>query len=140
MTAEFKGLSGADIIIRVAPFKDAMALKNTIGAELARNGINLPDLDFGENGSDVKDVLPAILNAVLTLDSSPKVNEAIFSCLARCTYNGEKISEDTFEEVEARGDYYEVVVSCLKENLAPFFAGQLSKLSAKGLTIDSILK
>lgn len=146
--SEFTSTSGAKVHVRVAPFKDSMALKNAITKELSTKGIDLSTLTFkDENGKDkkigdidTKELLSPIVNSVLALDSSDEVYRAVFKCLERCTYNGEKITENTFEDVEARGDYYEILLSCLKENIFPFFGGLRSKFKDSGLTIENLLK
>lgn len=135
--AEFESATGADVNIRIAPFADAMALKSAITRELSKTGIDLEGISAE---SDVLEFVDPVVKAVLALDSSPDVYAALFSCLKRCTYNGEKITEQTFEKAEARKDYYEIVFACIKENLLPFFEGLLSKLSERGLTLDKILK
>lgn len=131
------GDSGAEIVINVAPFDDAMQLKAAIGKQLSGHDIDLSKLT---GQSDVKDVFPLVIKAVLSLDSSEDVQEAIFKCLLRCKYNGEKITKHTFENEDARADYYTIVVECLKVNLRPFFKSHLSKLEASGLTLEKILK
>lgn len=107
--------NGAAVVINVAPFRDAMALKNIIGKELVATGGRI----------DLRSDVTAVM---LTIDSSEAVYKALFVCLSRCTYNSQKIIEATFESEAAREDYYEVVVECLKANLSPFLKGLLSKL------------
>jgi hypothetical protein len=117
---QFTTQSGRTAIIHMAGFKEAMALKNAVGRELTAVDIDIDSLaDF-----DVKAFLPAILK----IDTSPAVYDAIMPCLNRCLYNGAKITEVTFEDAEARGDYYELVIACAKENLSPFFKNLVSRL------------
>ncbi len=113
--------SGAKVVIGMAPFKAAMALKNAIARELAVTGVQIESVDDFTVGS--------FLPAILTVDSSPAVYAALFDCLARCSYNGDKITENTFENATARADYYDIVLACAKENLSPFFKNLASKLS-----------
>ncbi len=121
--SEFTASSGAKVVIGMAPFADAMALKNCIARELAGTNFNI-DLaklkDF-----DVSLFAPAIL----TIDSSDAVYAALFKCLARCSYNGDKITEKTFEAEGARGDYYDIALASIKENLSPFFKNLASKFA-----------
>lgn len=121
--AEFKTQGGVDVKINPAPFGEAIALKNAISKEIS---LSKMDLDLASlSTGDINGLLPLFFQ----LDSSPAVNLALGQCLGRCTYNSEKITDKTFEAVSAREDYYEVVLACLKENIAPFFKGLLSKLN-----------
>lgn len=52
--------------------------------------------------------------------SSKKIEERISECMKRATYNGLKITEDTFEPVAARDDYLTVCFEVAKENVLPF--------------------
>lgn len=110
--------SGAALVVNSAPFKDAMALKNAIARELSTSGMAL----------DLKADISALSSVVLAVDSSDAVYKALLPCLIRCTYNGLKITEATFEDDKAREDYYEIIIECLKVNLSPFFKGLASRL------------
>lgn len=111
--------SGAKVVINVADFEDTIALKNSIVREASKNVA----LDAISLSSDIARL--AVLAA--TVDSSPEVYAAIWPCLSRCTYNGEKITKKTFEPVEARKDYYDILIECVKVNVSPFFESVLSK-------------
>ena len=106
--------SGAVVVINAAGWKEAKQLKKAIEREMAITGsISLP--------------------TVLLVDSSDAVDAALAPCLARCLYNGEKIIEKTFDSTSARADYYDSVIACVKENLAPLAESLLSKLSEYGI-------
>ncbi len=125
--------SGAIAKIDAAPWDDAIALKAAIARELS--GADLSALKFDPNAEvDVGQ----FAKLALLVDSSKPVMDAIFKCLARCTYDGQRITKETFERVEARKDFYDVAFACLQENIGPFFENLLSKLrplmeKAKGL-------
>ena len=136
--------TGASVIINPADFKSAMALKGSIAGELAAGNLKLDGLTKGD--LDVQNlmnldmsVIEPLLQTLFSIDSSEKVNDAIFACLTKCLYNGEKITEATFDNVEAREDYYLIVFECLKVNLTPFFKGLVSKLNLplKAINQDS---
>ena len=111
---EFVAPSGANVTINVASWKDAKVLKKAIEREVAINGgLSLP--------------------TILMVDSSDAVDAAIWPCLIRCLYNGEKITENTFDKAEARKDYYDIVVACVKENLSPLAESLLLKLQEYGI-------
>lgn len=114
----------AKVVVNVAPWQDAMALKNAVISELSRTELAL---DFDAKALKDMDV-GGLVKAAMTLDSAPSVYKALLSCLVRCTYNGEKITEATFEDEAARFDYYEVVFACMKANISPFFQSLLLQL------------
>lgn len=101
--------SGAELRITPAPFKDARALVKAISDEGLM--IKLKSKDEVEN---------AIKDAFCVAVSSDKIQAALEKCLERCLYNGKKITEDLFEPVEARADYYRVCFEVAKENVLPF--------------------
>lgn len=109
---EFTGKSGAKIQIAAGAFKDAITLKNAIEKEMINSGKG----SMGE--------------AFMLIDSSETVYRATFSCLERCLYNNEKITEATFEKEENRYDYMAVVKACQEVNLKFFFQDLSSNLAA----------
>ncbi|TDE17716.1 phage tail assembly chaperone [Dyadobacter psychrotolerans] len=117
--------SGAKVVMDIASFEDAMALKNAVEREIkeAKLSINLAgvsstsDLDIGE-----------FLTMAMAVDSSAEVNRCLMKCLMRCTYNGEKITANTFEPRECRQDYMPIMMQCMKDNLTDFFKPLVSKL------------
>lgn len=126
---EFTATSGAKVKINVADFEDAQNLKFAIQKALKAEGFEMKDMG---------DILSAdmwpIAKLAMAVDCSKEVNEALWPCLVRCSRNGEKITKQTFEPVDARQDYYEIVVSCIKENVGPLFVGVsavLKKLFSK---------
>ena len=123
---EFTTENGAAIKINVADFMTSMKLKKAVVEAVKESGTDIANIDLDNLKAGAID---SILQVILSCDSSEKVNEAIFKCLARCTYNSEKITKDTFEPLEARENYYEIVIACLKENLSPFFNPLLLKLN-----------
>lgn len=126
---EFIANSGAKVKINVAPFGAAMKLKSAIQKKYAETGIEIAG-DFKELKLSELDLsIDKIAQLAMALDSSEEIYRALFDCLIRCTYNGEKITESTFEPVEAREDYYQIVIECLKVNFTPFLKGLASRLS-----------
>jgi len=128
---EFLAPSGKKVVINAAPFRDVMALKQAIASEIANSKFKI-DLDFSGQAASFKDMdfdVAEIVKLLALVDSSDAVYGKMLSCLVRCTHNGEKITENTFEPEDFRQDYYEIVLACLKVNLGPFFKGLLSKFA-----------
>ena len=136
---EFTTESNTEVVINMANFIDASRLRVAVLGAIKESGVEISKVDIEKLLSGVKEAMGAavksgaldsLLDMVISLDCSDKVNNEIFNCLKRSTYNSEKITRDTFNEPEARGDYYHIVIMCLKVNLAPFFKTLFSKLSA----------
>lgn len=121
----FTAKSGAEIVINAAPWQDAKRLKAAIENEAAKSQV--PTNFSAEN-------LSAVFGTALKIDSSPEVDAALWPCLIRCTRGGKKIVESTFDDVEARSDYYEIIMACVKENFLPFVGDLYFLLAALGMS------
>jgi hypothetical protein len=113
--------SGAILEINLAPFSDANALNKAVAKELLKlkldKEMELSDPNF------IKDL-------VCVAVSSEEIMTAVWVCFKRCTYNNLKISCDTFETLEGRGDYFSVCKEVLMENIGPFVKSLLSQFEA----------
>lgn len=119
--------TGAPVIINPAAWPEAKRLKKAIQQELAGSTDVL-------RGFDASTDISVLGGLIMRVDGSDAVDAALWPCLARCTRNGDKITEQTFEDPAARKDYYEIVVACAKENLGPLVESLLSVLPANILT------
>lgn len=111
---EVKLPSGAILKVQPAFFADAKALYQAILDELKSVHVG----SHIEMASVVKDMCCIAF-------SSPKVEAALWPCLARCTYNSGtsgdlRIDAKTFEPVAAREDYTQVCMEVAEENIRPF--------------------
>ncbi len=123
--SEFITEAGKKVTINAAPFGAAISLKNAIQKAILDQKINIAEIEFSEfKGEGIS----TLINLFATVDSNPEVEKALFTCLERCAYDKQKIIRDTFEDLEARASYYEIVIACVKENLLPFYAPLFSKL------------
>lgn len=109
MTREVLLPSGSKLEITPAPFKDAKRLYQAVATELLRINID-PEAD----------ITHLIKNVICISVASPAIEAALEPCLRRCTYNGPKITDATFETVQAREDYIDVCFEVAKENVGPF--------------------
>jgi len=120
--------SGAVLVVSMAPFSSSNKLLKVIMRELKTVDVQLENLDFSRIGSQDINTLK---NAVCQLLASDTLEQAVFECMARCTYNGNRIVKDTFEPDDARGDYLPCAWEVIKINLRPFFNGlDLSSLGS----------
>lgn len=109
---EFIASSGAQVVINPGSWEETDALRDAIFSTCA-----------GLQSSDS-------LTMGFAIESSPAVKKAVYKCLERCTYNGQKITKATFEDVTARQDYAEIVRSCIEVNQAPFPKSPISPFLA----------
>lgn len=115
---EITAPSGAKIVINPAPWKDAKELKKAVQRAVGNS----------EYGIDFENGVGSLIGLVMQVDGSDAVEEALWPCLARCLRNGEKITEQTFDDVEARKDYYDIVLECAKVNFGPLLEALATKL------------
>lgn len=102
--------SGAVLEVGIAPFAVAKALYQAVLRELRHISIGTGKPDMAELWKDVFCVGFA----------SNEIEEAIKPCLARCLYDGEKITDASFEPEDRRQDYMQVLMEVAKDNIGPF--------------------
>lgn len=123
------------VVINPAPYKVVTNLKKVLLQEIKNNVIGLKisgdSNNVLEKTIDFTGCVDFIKNVIIGADTSDEVNNAIFDCLKYCTYNTtEKINEELFDKnQEAREDYYEIIISCIEENLRPFMKSLASEWS-----------
>lgn len=117
---EIKLPSGAILKITLSPFSESKALYQAILEELKQLELTK---DSVEN---------FLKNFACVAFSSKKIEQCLEVCFKRCTYDcgkGElKIDKDTFEPLENRGDYIDVCVAVVEENVAVFMKSLYAKL------------
>lgn len=116
MEQEFKLPSGASLKYNLAPFKEGRDLYQIVIREMK----DVPFNSKREIGEVLKDL-------ALIAMSSKEIEVAIWACLKRARYNDIKITEETFESVDARGDYMTVCFEVAKANLEPFMKSLYAK-------------
>lgn len=110
--------SGAKLEIGLAPFKEANRLLKAFTLENKGSTIeSRTELDVNL----LKDLF-------CTSISSELINDALWECAKRCTYNGLKITPELFEPENARQDYLVVMWEVGKANLVPFMKSLFAKL------------
>lgn len=113
---------GIKVKFNEADFLTANKLRSILTQAVKKQGYDMSKLDG--------------LITIEVIDCNSDLVDILFDCLKRCTYAGEKISRDTFEPIEARIDYYEIMMTCLEVNYLPFVQAPdslLTKEPAKSL-------
>lgn len=109
--------SGKTLEVEDAPFEMARNLEMVITEEI-RSMKFQPDLDV--MGQLMKE-------GFLIALSSRKIDDALWECMKRCTYENIKISKATFEPVEAREDFHDVCFEVAQQNIRPFTKNLFAK-------------
>lgn len=124
---EVKLQSGATLGIGQTPFAESKALFQALMDEAKGIGFN----SMTDQAALVKDLFCYTV-------SSKRVEAALWECLKRCTYNGLKIENATFEPEEARADFIDICMQVAEENLRPFMKGLYAKLNQTIAMIQNI--
>ena len=110
--------TGAKVKFSEVDFLTANKLKSILTKSAKNQGYKLSELDAEKT--------------IEVLDCNKEVVDILFECLKRCSYDGEKITVDIFEDPKRWADYYEIMLTCLEVNYTPFFVNpsSLSKTEA----------
>ena len=115
--------SGAKLHITVASFADALNLRKALLKCV--KGLEIGEDIFEKNVTALKDT-------VISMMTSDEVEQAVFKCLERVTYEGVKITKDLFDDPQLgeklRADFDMICWEVVKANVMPFFVQTFSKL------------
>lgn len=118
MTQDFKLPSGAELKVTASSFSVSKALFQAMLEELKALKLNLGD----DEANLYKDIFCAGF-------SSKKVEGCLAECMKRATYNNVKLSDEIFENEEARGDYLTVCFEVARVNVSPFTKSLFAQFS-----------
>lgn len=119
--------SGRELKMQMASFAIAARLRKVVANEL--KGVKLGEsfkVSASAKPADLMGMdlpIEALKDLLCQFLASDAVEVAIAECMACCQYNGEKITRDTFEPEDARGDYLPIAWEVALLNLTPFFKG-----------------
>lgn len=124
--------SGASLEVTVADIKTGYRLFTAIVRAFKLHGIEITirkDFNLKELLTDNQSEL---INGFLDIVTSETVHDVLFECGQRAIYfakdgTSAKVTEELFEKVEYRADYFEVLKIIAIENLRPFFPQALSE-------------
>lgn len=123
--------SSRKIEITLAPFPDAVKLYQACAAGML-------SVDLKGTGDTAAWCLQKDLFCLALC--SPAIDSATWECLKRCTYEGQKITKDSFEAAEAREDFLDIAFEVAKENLAPFMKTLFAQFKAMSEALDPLPK
>jgi hypothetical protein len=113
--------SGSELRFKYCSFADFLALKRII---LHYLGAKMDDTTMNRLASSGTAGLDNSLgqNFILDLLADREFEEISMRCASLCLLNGERINGNTFETVENRKDYFEVITHVVQENIYVFFS------------------
>lgn len=123
--------SGASLEVTVADIKTGYRLFTAIVRAFKMHGIELSLRKEFSLKTLLEDNQSELINGFLDVITSENVHDVLFECGQRAIYFSKdgkqsKVSEDLFENIEYRADYFEVLKIIAIENLRPFFPEALS--------------
>ena len=108
--------SGAKLSVTQAPFINAMALYKALLASV--KGLQLAEDVMNMDVTVLKD-------AAISAATSPEVEQALYKCARRATYNTFPVDPSLFDDprigTQAREDFYEIAWRVVEVNCGPFF-------------------
>lgn len=120
--------SGKVLLLQLSSFAVSSRLRKAVAVEL--KAVNLGDVVKMASGLPVEELLvkgdlpiDTLKSLVCQFLASDSVEAALWECMKVCQYNGERITPETFEAEDARGDYLPAAWEVMVLNLAPFFKG-----------------
>ena len=115
--------SGNKLRVQKASLDKATALLDTLTDKFS-TAFGGTAAKEGHNG----EVIQAILNGISSVATDKKMRDQIITCFQGCTYNDENLSKDTFEAVEARKDFLEVLIVVGRANVEDFLPPTLGAM------------
>jgi hypothetical protein len=115
--------SGAKLEITPLPYFKAWAVTQKVTRAVEKIDIDLKGVDF--KNIMITDIVN-LKSPICALLSSDEIIEAAKECFTRCTYNGVKINDETFEPIASRKDFLPCVFYALRANISPFFSNLLT--------------
>ena len=117
--------SGAALEVTMGSFVEGLRLFKAVMKELEAVKISLgireksiQDIFTSEVNDEILDTLKNVLSRIV---SSQAIEEALWPCMKRAIYSGQKITPLLFEDEKIREDFLIVSKEVLWFNLSPFF-------------------
>lgn len=123
---EIELASGKKLSIGIASFGNGVQLAQTILKCLKNSGFKIDQKDFLNLNFDELFSSPFFLDIIaktfLEAFTDEMVDKIFWEMAKKCTYDGLRVTEELFNNsVDARGDFYQIKFSIIKENIMPFF-------------------
>ncbi len=132
--------SGAKLEVTESAFNDAYALEKALISAVKET--NMTGLQFKKDIFDMD--IDVLLKSVLMMAISPQVEQCLFKCFERATYNGLRISRGLFDDPkigsQLREDFHEICLKVAEVNCRPFLKRIFSVLKTFLQTLNGTLQ
>ena len=136
----FTLVSGAKLEETESSFNDAYALEKSLISAIKET--NLSGFQVKKDIFDMD--IDVLLKAILVMATSPQVEQCLFKCFERATYNGLRINRGLFDDpkigLQIREDFHEICLKVAEVNCRPFLQRIFSVLKVFLQTLNGILK
>ena len=109
-------IEGKEVVIHIAPLLEAV--------ELNARALACFDIKSIEKAANINAVL---LDGLIKAIANKPFMDQLWQCAARCTYGNIKITPATFEDVNMRGYFLEIMGAVLVQNIQIFFPQSLTQ-------------
>lgn len=112
--------SGAKLEVTESPFVDAFALEKALITCVKET--NLTGLEIKKDIFDMD--VDILFKSILMIAISPEVEQCLFKCLERATYNNVRVNHALFDDpkigLQTREDFHEICLKVAEVNCRPF--------------------
>lgn len=132
--------SGAKLEVTESSFNDAYSLEKALISSVKET--NLSGLQIKKDIFDMD--IDVLLKSILVMATSSHVEQCLFKCFERATYNGLRINRGLFDDPKIglliREDFHEICLKVAEVNCRPFLKRIFSVLKVFLQTLNGILK
>lgn len=135
--------SGNILKFSMASFIDSIRLTNIVARAFSQRGLDVKldrETELSFQGLFEKNP-DAFIKGLMDVVFEEFVMDVVFKCAEKCVYVKKgvsmKVTQETFEDEEARKDFYEIMLKIAQENIKPFFGNLLTVLSQASETARS---
>ena len=121
---EYELPSGSKLDVTPLDFGEAFAVFQQVAKIIGLLELDLAAIGIGKDF--LAQDLVKFKRPLAQVLSNHELEKAGKQCLKKCTYNGLKVTDSTWNDIEARKDYLFAMFFALKDNCGPFLEGAFS--------------
>ena len=121
---EYELPSGSKLDVTPLDFGEAFAVFQQVAKIIGLLELDLAGIDVGKDF--LAQDLVKFKRPLAQVLSNHELEKAGKQCLKKCTYNGLKVTDSTWNDIDARKDYLFAMFFALKDNCGPFLEGAFS--------------
>ena len=121
---EYELPSGSKLDVTPLDFGEAFAVFQQVAKIIGLLELDLAGIDIGKDF--LAQDLVKFKRPLAQVLSNHELEKAGKQCLKKCTYNELKVTDSTWNDIDARKDYLFAMFFALKDNCGPFLEGAFS--------------